>query len=69
MADSIDMAQATANHYRTLPRDEVVQKAMNDYILGLETKLKALNRYVSSSCLRHNSHGTQFLRSVVGIDL
>lgn len=50
MVDSIDLAKATANgHHRTLPPNAAVQNAMNDYILSLETKLKALNKIVSSS--------------------
>ena len=68
MADTLDLTKAAANGHRTLPLNAAVQNAMYDCILSLETKLQALNTYVSSSCLRHNSHFTQYLTRTASKD-
>ena len=49
MADTIDLTKAAAKRCRTLPLNAAVQNAVNDYVYSLETKLQALNKYVSSS--------------------
>ncbi|KAF7537547.1 hypothetical protein G7Z17_g12825 [Cylindrodendrum hubeiense] len=46
MADSVDMAKTATNSHQTLPSNTAVQKAIHDYTLNHETKLKALNKYI-----------------------
>lgn len=68
VADSIDLAEVIANCHQALPLNADVQDAMNDYILSLDTNLRALNKYVSTSFLRPDSHFTLSLTCTASID-
>ncbi|KAL4929914.1 M20 family metallopeptidase [Aspergillus undulatus] len=60
MAHTVDPAGATANGHQTLPPNALVRSAIADYILHLEPKLRALNKYIHENpelaYKEHNAH-------------
>ncbi|KAJ5219199.1 uncharacterized protein N7498_001298 [Penicillium cinerascens] len=60
MADPVDLTKTAINSHRTLPPNAKVQNAIHEYILSLETELRALNKYIHENpelaYKEHNAH-------------